>query len=52
MMTAAIRGLLARAAEAHEADGLVPMDIEVALAAEGYDLDRLELDVQLITNNR
>lgn len=50
--TPAIRGLLARAAAAFEADGIVPIDIEFGLAAEGYDLDRLDLDVQLIVANR
>ncbi|MFN3582804.1 hypothetical protein [Phenylobacterium sp.] len=51
--TPAIRALLARAVEAFEQNnGLVPTDIEMALAAEGYDLDRLEGDIELILNNR
>ncbi|MFN3573652.1 MAG: hypothetical protein ACK4TR_09005 [Phenylobacterium sp.] len=50
--TPAIRGLLARALQASdENDGLIPTDIEMALAAEGYDLDRLEGDLELIRNN-
>lgn len=51
--TPAIRGLLARATEDYEAnDGVVNLDIQFGLAAEGYDLERLEGDIELILRNR
>lgn len=51
--TPAIRGLLARAVESYEAnDGVIDLDIQFGLSAEGYDLDRLEGDVELIINNQ
>lgn len=53
MATPAIRGLLARAADSYEANaGVIELDIQFGLSAEGYDLDRLEGDVELILNNR
>lgn len=46
-MTRAIRGLLAVAAEeALNNDGVVPSDTAMRLGAEGYDLTRLDRDVE------
>lgn len=46
-MTRAIKALLDRATDAALSnDGVVPTDISMQLAAEGYDLDSLDLDVE------
>jgi hypothetical protein len=52
-MTRAIRGLLGRAAQAALSnDGVVPTDIAMELASEGYDLDNLDMDVErILTEN-
>lgn len=49
-MTRGIRGLLIRAARHAVRDGLVPTDIEMQLAAEGYDLSALDRDLHRIIN--
>jgi hypothetical protein len=52
-MTRAIHGLLSRAADAALSnDGVVPADIAMKLAAEGYDLDSLDLDIERILSAR
>lgn len=52
-MTRAVRALLKRAAEAAlNNNGVVPSDIAMDLAAEGYDLDSLDMDVErILTEN-
>lgn len=46
-MTSAISGLLNRAARAaFENSGVVPLHISMDLAAEGYDLDSLDMDIE------
>lgn len=46
-MTRAIKGLLTRAAEAAlNNDGVVPADIAMDLAAEGYNTTKLDRDVE------
>lgn len=48
-MTRAIKALLGRATQAALSnDGVVPADIALELASEGYDLDNLDLDVERI----
>lgn len=44
-MTRAIRALLNRAASEYVELGVVPTDTQMALAAEGYELSRLERDL-------
>lgn len=44
-MTRAIRALLIRAAAEYAETGIVPTDTAMALAAEGYDLSRLDADM-------
>ncbi len=52
-MTRAIRGLLGRAVQAALSnEGVVPTDIALELAAEGYDLDDLDATIErIITEN-
>ena len=46
-MTRAIKGLLTRAATAAlDNGGVVPSDIALELAAEGYDTTKLDRDVE------
>lgn len=51
-MTRAIRSLLSRCAEAASDGGPVPTDLALQLGAEGYDLSRLDADVERINANR
>ena len=46
-----VRTLLATAAIYMRQDGVIPTDVMAGLDAAGYDLDRLEGDVELILNN-
>lgn len=49
-MSRAIQELLIQAAtEAAENNGVVPLDVQTALAAEGYELSRLDRDVEAIS---
>lgn len=46
-MSRAIKAILGRAAQAALSnDGVVPADIAMELAAEGYDLDRLDATIE------
>ena len=47
----AVRTLLSIAALYMRHDGVIPTDVMAGLDREGYDLDRLEGDVELILNN-
>jgi len=48
-LTRAIKGLLTRATTAAlDNDGVVPSDIALELAAEGYDTTKLDRDVERI----
>lgn len=48
-MTRAIKTILGRAAQAALSnDGVVPTDIAMELASEGYDIDNLDMDVERI----
>lgn len=47
----AVRTLLSIAALYMRHDGAIPTDVMAGLDREGYDLDRLEGDVELILNN-
>lgn len=52
-MSRVVTALLSRAAdEALSNDGVVPTDITMKLAAEGYDLDVLDADVTRILTAR
>ena len=46
-----VRTLLSIAAIFMRHDGVIPTDVMAGLDREGYDLDRLEGDVDLILNN-
>lgn len=52
-MTRAIKALLGRAAQAALSnDGVVPTDIALELASEGYDINSLDMDVErILTEN-
>jgi hypothetical protein len=47
-MTRAISALLRKCAEAASDGGPVPTDLALQLAAEGYDLNRLDRDVEAL----
>ena len=51
-MPRVIERLLLKAARHADRDGIVPADIEMQLAAEGYDLDALDTDIARIIRKK
>ncbi|QOC54164.1 hypothetical protein [Caulobacter vibrioides] len=47
-MTRAIRSLLNQAVAQFDIDGIVATDLQMKLAAEGYDLGKLDADIETV----